>query len=210
MAHRPSENTRELGDISFHTALTAAAQQSATYDVEKWLFVPNTYTEYRYLLGTRGTRPLICIGVNPSTAEPDRLDPTLQSVQRIALHNGFDSFIMLNVYAQRATSPKDMDSACHMELHHENLRAFRYALTLSKAPAVWAAWGTVIETRPYLSDCLRDMIVLSFECGAEWYHCGPISKKGHPHHPLYRKKDTLLEAFDICAYLNRVSGQTKR
>ena len=115
MAHRPSVNTREFGDIAFHTALAAASQPSDAYDVGRWLFVPNTYTEYRYILGTKGTKPLICIGVNPSTAEPDHLDPTLQSVQRIAHHNGFDSFIMLNVYAQRATSPKDMDPTCHTE-----------------------------------------------------------------------------------------------
>ena len=208
MAHKPSVNTREFGDIGFHTALAAASQPSDAYDVGRWLFVPNTYTEYRYILGTKGTKPLICIGVNPSTAEPDHLDPTLQSVQRIARHNGFDSFIMLNVYAQRATSPKDMDPTCHTELHNENLQAFRYALSLSAEPAVWAAWGTVIEKRRYLSGCLQDMIALSKEYGARWYHCGAISKKGHPHHPLYLKKDAPLEAFDASAYLCRLSGQT--
>lgn len=208
MAHRPTIDTREFEDISFHSALNDALQPSSLYDVEKWLFVPNAYTEYRYILGTRGTKPLICIGVNPSTAEPDHLDPTLQSVQWIARHNGFDSFIMLNVYAQRATSPKDMSPVCHTELHSENLQAFRYALSISEKPAVWAAWGTVIEARPYLSDCLRDMIALSFEYGARWYHCGAISRKGHPHHPLYLKKDAPLEAFDISSYLNRLSGLT--
>ena len=90
MVHKPSQNTRVLGDISFQSSLIAAMHPSTAYDVKKWLFVPNAYTEYRYILGTRGTKPLICVGVNPSTAAPDHLDPTLQSVQRIALHNGFD------------------------------------------------------------------------------------------------------------------------
>lgn len=204
MPHKPSTNTREFGDICFYTALTAAEQPSPAYDVERWMFIPNTYTEYRYILGTRGTKPLICIGVNPSTAEPDHLDPTLQSVQRIALHNGFESFIMLNVYPQRSTSPKDLDPVCHHELHNENLQAFRYALSLSETPAVWAAWGTIIEIRPYLSDCLRDLVAVSFEYGARWYHCGTFSKKGHPHHPLYLRKDTPLEDFDAEGYLRRL------
>ena len=38
---------------------------SPDYDVQQWLFVPNEYTEYRYILGTRGKKPLICIGINP-------------------------------------------------------------------------------------------------------------------------------------------------
>ena len=67
------------------------------YDATKWLYVPNRYGEYRYILGTRGDRPLICIGVNPSTAAPGELDPTLRSVERVAHHNGYDSFIMFNV-----------------------------------------------------------------------------------------------------------------
>ena len=66
------------------------AQISQSADVEKWLYVPNFYSEYRYILGTRGKKPLICIGINPSTAAPEALDPTLQSVNRIALSNGYD------------------------------------------------------------------------------------------------------------------------
>lgn len=208
MAHIPETDTRSLGDISFERVLQRAARATPDYDMGRWLFVPNTYTEYRYILGTRGNNPLICVGVNPSTAAPDHLDPTLQSVQRIALHNGFDSFLMFN--AQRATSPKDMDRSCHKELHQENLNAFRYALSLSERPAVWAAWGNIIEIRDYLYPCLCDMIEASLACGASWYHCGLISKKGHPHHPLYLRKDAPLLEFDIQSYLRflQMKGKT--
>ena len=203
MAHIPNKDTRCLGDISFRTELDIALKPTEDYDVGRWIFVPNTYTEYRYILGTRGDKPLICIGVNPSTAAPDHLDPTLQSVERIAKNNGFDSFMMLNVYGQRATSPKQMDKACHAELHRENLDAFRYALSLSEEPSVWAAWGNIIEIRSYLADCLADMIMLSKDYNVTWYHCGRISKKGHPHHPLYLIKDEPLTRFDIEDYLAR-------
>lgn len=204
MAHIPIQDTRCLGDISFHGALDNALKPTDGYDVGRWIFVPNTYTEYRYILGTRGAKPLICIGVNPSTAAPDRLDPTLQSVERIARNNGFDSFIMLNAYPQRSTSPNQMDDACHVELHRENVEAFRYALSLSEAPSVWATWGNIIEIRPYLAKCLADMIAVSMDYQTAWYHCGGISKKGHPHHPLYLKKDEPLMRFDIEDYLVRL------
>ena len=141
MAHIPQSPTSALELELFEPALQAALEPSLDYDSARWLYVPNTYSEYRYILGTRGSRPLICVGINPSTAAPDALDPTLQSAQRIALANGYDSFLMFNVYAQRATRPDDMEPALNPRLHAENRKAFRYLLSLSDRPAVWAAWG---------------------------------------------------------------------
>ena len=199
--HIPSCTTDTLELVRFQQALDAANTPSADYDIAKWIYAPNFYSEYRYILGTRGVNPLICIGVNPSTARPDALDNTLKSVERIALGNGFDSFLMFNVYAQRATSPDDMEKVCNPILHRENLEAFRYILSISQKPAVWAAWGAVIEKRRYLPDCVRDLVALGEQFGARWYCAGAITKKGHPHHPLYLRKDEKLKHFDVTAYL---------
>ena len=199
--HIPNGTTAELELVSFERALTAANTHSDTYDIAKWLYAPNFYSEYRYILGTRGKNPLICIGINPSTAEPDNLDNTLKSVERIAQGNGFDSFIMFNVYAQRATNPDDMESRLNRQLHEENMKAFRYILSISPNPTVWAAWGTIIEKRDYLPECVADMVLIGNEYGANWVCAGAISKKGHPHHPLYLRKDEKIRPFDVVSYL---------
>ena len=199
--HIPSVTTDQLELVTFQQALEAANTPSPEYDIEKWLYAPNFYSEYRYILGTRGKNPLICIGINPSTARPDDLDNTLKSVERIALGNGFDSFIMFNVYAQRATDPDAMETSCNYLLHKENLEAFRYVLSISDKPAVWAAWGTIIEKRPYLPECVKDMVALGQSFGAQWYCAGKVSKKGHPHHPLYLRKDEKIRPFDVVSYL---------
>ncbi len=202
--HIPSVTTDKLELVTFRQALEAANTPSDAYDIEKWLYAPNFYSEYRYILGTRGKKPLICIGINPSTAEPDNLDNTLKSVERIALGNGFDSFIMFNVYAQRATSPDDMEKVCNQALHAENLEAFRYVLSISKQPTVWAAWGAIIEKRKYLPDCVRDMLAAGEAFDARWVCAGAITKKGHPHHPLYLRKDEKIKPFDVAAYLENL------
>lgn len=204
MAHIPSGATSQLALVTFRQALEAANTPSEAYDIGKWLYAPNFYSEYRYILGTRGRHPLICIGINPSTAEPDALDNTLKSVERIAHANGFDSFLMFNVYAQRATSPDDMEKVCNPLLHRENMEAFRYVLSISEHPAIWAAWGAIIEKREYLPECVRDMLLLGEAFGAQWYCAGAITKKGHPHHPLYLKKDAPLRPFDVKAYLEKL------
>ena len=199
--HIPKGTTAQLELLTFQDALKAANTPSDAYDIDKWLYAPNFYSEYRYILGTRGKNPLICIGINPSTAEPGNLDNTLKSVERIALGNGFDSFIMFNVYAQRATSPDDMEKTCNPTLHKENLEAFRYVLSISEKPTVWAAWGAIIEKRKYLPDCVKDMLSVGEAYNANWVCAGAITKKGHPHHPLYLRKDEKIRPFDVAAYL---------
>ena len=202
--HVPICETEKIEILSFDEA-RKHREESASYDREKWLYIPDFYSEYRYILGTVGKKPLITIGINPSTAAPDDLDNTLKSVERIALGNGYDSFIMFNVYAQRATNPDMMDKTFNEALHRENMRAFRFILERSgEKPSVWAAWGTIVEKRDYLKECLRDMTAIGNEFGAEWFMTGKPSVKGHPHHPLYLKKDSILEDFDMKGYLEKL------
>ena len=202
--HIPTCGTAQQTIEPFAQSLERALLPQPDYDVSRWLYVPNRYCDYRYILGTRGSRPLICVGINPSTAAPNALDNTLKSVERIALGNGYDSFIMFNVYAQRATRPDDMEQNCNSALHQENMAAFRWALEQTKAgsPAIWAAWGAIIEKRAYLARCLSDMIRIGQELDAAWYSAGARSKKGHPHHPLYLRKDSGLDPFDAESYLS--------
>ena len=202
--HVPSSSTQTMEILSFEKALSTVSPDT-DYDRTRWLYVPDHYEEYRYILGTVGENPLITVGVNPSTAAPGDLDNTLKSVERIALGNGFDSFIMFNVYAQRATKPDDMDKTLNPRLHEENMRAFRWVLERAgERPTVWAAWGAVIEKRAYLPDCVRDMLRLGEEFGARWVTAGKRSKAGHPHHPLYLRRDEKVEDFDVATYLERL------
>lgn len=201
--HIPKGQSQTIEILDFADAL-ALSGQSGEYDTRRWLYVPDFYTEYRYILGVRGKNPLICIGVNPSTARPDELDNTLKSVERIAAGNGYDGWMMFNVYAQRATRPDDMDRALNARLHRENMAAFRFILEnveKGTAPAVWAAWGTIIEKRDYLPHCVREMVRIGEEYGARWLCAGKCSAKGHPHHPLYLRKDEKTVPFDVRAYL---------
>ena len=203
MPHIPAGESSSTELLPFEEAL-ARSGNSGGYDPSRWIYVPDFYTEYRYILGTRGKNPLICIGINPSTAAPDALDNTLKSVSRIALANGFDSFIMFNVYAQRATDPDQMDKVFNSCLHEENMRAFAYVLSHvgeGIEPAVWAAWGTIIMKRPYLPRCVKDMVSVGKQYNACWLCAGCCSKAGHPHHPLYLKKDEKVLDFDVEGYL---------
>ncbi len=168
---------------------------------KEWIYVPDHYCEHREVLGTVGQHPIIVIGVNPSTAEPNNPDNTLKSVERITKFNGYDSFLMFNVYPQRATNPNDMDIDLNEKYHKLNLEVFEYQLKHIKQPIIWCAWGNLIEKRQYLKECLKSLVQIGEKYNANWVCAGAISKKGHPHHPLYLKKDEVLYQFEIDKYL---------
>lgn len=58
-------------------------------------------------------------------------------------------------------------------------------------------------------DCMRDFAADGAAVGARWFTAGPPLKSGHPHHPLYLKRDTPLLDFDIAAYLQSRGGHTR-
>ena len=198
----PNNPTQSVEILRFEAALAHPDGNNPA-----WVYIPGFYADYRYILGTSGVNPLICIGVNTSTAEPEKLDNTLKSVKNIAEGNGYDSFIMLNIYAQRATRPSDLDEELNNTLHRENMGSFHYTLSHicpNQCPAVWAAWGTMIERRAYLLPCLQEMAEIAKEYKAKWLCAGSLTKRGHPHHPLYLRKDEKLKEFDIDDYLEQL------
>ena len=179
---------------------------TATYDKSKWIYIPDKDTDYRCILGTVGKHPLFVVGINPSTARPGEPDNTVKSVERIAKNNGFDSYITLNVYAQRATNPNDMEKEINIQLHEENLKVIESVFKkCTEPPVIWAAWGTLINKRKYLANCLVDIVALADKYNAKWCKVGKVSKDGHPHHPLYLKKDSVVEEFDVKDYIEKIT-----
>ncbi len=165
-----------------------------------WIYKTNKDNSARFVLGTDGQKPLICIGVNPSTAAPDGLDNTLKSVERHATAKGFDSWIMLNLYPQRATNPKNIHSIADVNLHEANLKNIKAILKSCERATIWAAWGNLIDSRSFLRSCLFDIIELSKVHNTSWINIGKVSKVGHPHHPLYLSGTAEIEQFDIETY----------
>jgi len=75
---------------------------------ETWIYERTADNSARFVLGTVGVNPLVCVGVNPSTAAPGDPDRTVSKVMGFAARNGFDSWVMLNLYPQRSIDPKGM------------------------------------------------------------------------------------------------------
>lgn len=168
-------------------------------------------TDVRYVLGERfdesKEKALICIGINPSMALPNFLDPTLKRVQEYAKRSGeYGAWYMLNVYPQRATNPQnmDIDNSYDIELHYKNMEAIKGLLSNNKEADVWCAWGAIIDDkkRTFLTDLLfgnKDKSIkgiMSLFSGNYHFKAYGATTKGYPKHPLLIGKEAKLKSLD--------------
>lgn len=134
---------------------------------------------YRYRL-TRtwdaAGSPVVFIMLNPSTADALRDDPTIRRCVGFARQWGFGALEVVNLFAYRATAPRDLRAAAE-PVGPENdqylLRAAR------RGRCVVAAWGT--------SGCYmaRDDAVLRLLARTVDLYCLGATRCGCPRHPLY-------------------------
>ena len=155
----------------------------------------------RYALGVRGRRMLVVFGVNPSTASEEAPDQTINRVESFTSRLGYNGWLMLNLYPQRATIPGDLHLACDDALHHQNLAVIGELLEAAPGVTLCAAWGGAITTRHYLRTCLRDIDAQCRALRGPWMMLGQATQDGHPRHPSRLPLDRTLLRFDVAAYL---------
>ena len=138
----------------------------------------------RFLLGKQGNTELLAIGLNPSTANEQRLDPTSRNIQTIAQNNGCDGWWLVNLYPKRTPKPSNLPKRSDTALAQENI-AFIHEILSSKAynvSKVVCCWGNHINDHAYLQQQAKQIIRLVEASG---YQCQCIGKtaSGNPYHP---------------------------
>jgi len=171
-----------------------------TYSKDKnWIYEEDG-SDIRYVLGETGDKMIICIGINPSTAVPNNLDKTLKNVKKIAEHNGYTGWVMFNVYPKRDTKPQDLPEVVKPIWHEKNLEVIKNVLENIPELNIWCAWGTPIEEREYLKDCLKDFYGLFKNKKVNWL-CTGQTKDDNPRHPSRISCQSKLKEFKIEEYI---------
>jgi hypothetical protein len=139
---------------------------------------------YRYML-TRtwdaGGRRALFIMLNPSTATEVQNDPTVERCERRARTLGYGAFRVTNIFAYRATDPRDMRAAAD-PVGPENDQAILASVNdwvrdNDGIICAWGAHGDHLDRGNTVADIL-------FSTGRPLLHLG-LTKAGPPKHPLY-------------------------
>lgn len=135
---------------------------------------------YRYAL-TRvwdeAGRRVLFVMLNPSKATEVANDPTVERCERRARALGFGGMRVVNIFAFRATDPRDLKAATD-PCGPENDAAILEGVTW--ADDVIAAWGAHGDHHGRGAGVAA--LLAGVGCRAK--HLG-LSKAGHPRHPLY-------------------------
>ncbi len=164
-----------------------------------WVYIGDE-TE-RYILGQPGSHNMLIFGVNPSTAMPgeNNLDPTIRKVRKIVAEEGYDGWLMANLYPLRATNPADLPTKADKKLLEKNIKVLKAINDSYTIERVWAAWGDIIDTRFYLGETLYD-IQEALAGEFQWFYRGSLTRKGNPRHPLYMKSGEEFSWFAVFDY----------
>lgn len=163
---------------------------------EGWLYIGDE--KMRYALGEPGSCNLLIVGLNPSTATPDKPDPTIKRVKKIVEKEKLNGWIMINLYPLRTPKPSELPPTMDEEISKKNIEVIKWIDQNYPIGRVYAAWGTNIEKREYLVDeCQHIVDSIHSE---QWFVRG-ITKNGHPKHPLYVPYEEKMEWFPVQDYL---------
>jgi len=152
--------------------------------------------KYRYTLWrdfeswiNKNKNYVVFIGLNPSTADETKDDPTIRRCMGFTKQWGFGSLCMLNLFAYRTVNPEEMKRQID-PIGPDN---DKYLLQIcSEASLIIAAWGTqgnFVDRDKKIMALIPDMKCLS------------NTKNGFPQHPLYVRKNAMPFDYNLCGPL---------
>ena len=153
---------------------------------------------YRYWLtrkipsALRWIKPITFIMLNPSTADASENDPTIRRCIDYAKQWGFTDLIVVNIFAYRATDPKELKSLDYVSaVGSKNDRAIQSALELSGGLCI-CAWGNHGDYLDRGEHVVKMLVEQQYEI-----NCLKVNSSGAPAHPLYQKKDIKYVPFTV-------------
>lgn len=161
----------------------------------------------RYVLGEVGTKNLLIFGVNPSSATLEKDDPTMENVKKIIFKNGYNGYIMMNLFPKKTPNPDDLKD--NPALREKNIEVLKIVEQTFKIDAIWCAWGDAIDkpnARKFLVESLTQIYNI-LRNKYEWLHYGKdLTQKGNPFHPRPHVTpenffDWSFHKFEIDGYL---------
>ena len=132
--------------------------------------------KYRYALERIWDRELptvLFIGLNPSVADGKVDDPTLNRCMRFGRAWGYGAVVMGNLFAFRATNPKELTRVSDPVGPENDEWLMRLRSGVELAVAAWGYRGALHDRAARVAESMGKL------------HCLGTTRSGAPRHPLY-------------------------
>ena len=116
---------------------------------------------------------VLFIGLNPSTADEVKDDPTIRRCINYAKDWGYGGYIMGNIFAYRSTDPKNLKITNDPIGIDNNSWLIKLHSEASLTIGAWGNHGKYLDRGEEVSNLIDNL------------YCLRITKEGHPSHPLY-------------------------
>ena len=140
---------------------------------------------HRFALGniaraTSANPPLIAICMNPSHAQEDQSDTTINRLIKASEDHGYAGWVMLNLYPERSPKPSEL-TKFDPDLSAANIAAIAQVLARYEATEVLGAWGNLTHTT--LRRAKLDVLSTLAKLGIRVFTFDPLTTDGNPRHP---------------------------
>ena len=140
-----------------------------------------------------GGRSLVFVMLNPSTADASTDDPTIRRCIGFAKREGYGSVTVVNLFAYRATNPKDLFSPKAEAVNAYGPFNDDRVSTTCRDGVVICAWGAFMAPK---SAAVVSMKFLLASANAKTF-CLGTTKNGSLRHPLYVRAEQPLVPFSL-------------
>lgn len=142
---------------------------------------------YRYLLWRVWEVSLpsvLFIGLNPSTADHQKNDPTMRRCIAFAKSWGYGSMYVANLFGYRTKSPELMKKAKAPIGADNDAFVLEAHANCDRTVLMWGNHGTHLNRDQEMLDKLEGPL-----------YCFKLTKSGQPAHPLYLPADKVVQAY---------------
>lgn len=136
----------------------------------------------RFVLGNYGKKTLVCVGINPNTADADTSDNTMNDLIKFSRQQGYDGCIMINPYPLICNSPSKLPIEFDRKICEANLKYISSVFEHCKGGDLLLSWGDYILKNHDFKEQVAIILNKAKEKKMRLIHINSLTKGGNPRH----------------------------
>lgn len=160
-------------------------------DYKPTVYINDERLKLRFVIGNYGKNTLVCVGINPNTANAESSDNTMNDLIKFSKNNGYDGCIMINPYPLICSKPDDLPKHLDNKICETNMSYIKSVFDNDSCNVLLLSWGDYITRNSDFKEKASNIINMAKEHNMKLIHINSLTKLGNPRHfrNLFRDKN---------------------